>query len=35
LKGNYRIREQNTTSYWYNMGSKRRDPRPPKYGGVD
>jgi len=35
LKGNYRIREQNTTFYWYHMGSKRRDPRPPRYGGVD
>ena len=35
LKGHYRIREQNTTPYWYSMGNKRRDPRPPKYGGVD
>jgi hypothetical protein len=35
LKSNYRIREQNTTRYWYSMGSKRRVPPPPKYGGVD
>ncbi len=35
LKGTYRIREQNTTRYWYDMGSKRKVPRPPKYGGVD
>jgi hypothetical protein len=35
LKGNYRIREQNTTPYWYHMGSKRRGPRPPRCGGVD
>ncbi len=35
VKGDYRIREQNTTPYWYNMGSKRRVPRTPKYGGVD
>jgi hypothetical protein len=35
LEGNYRIREQNTSPYWYNMGSKGRSPRPPKCGGVE
>jgi hypothetical protein len=35
LEGYYRIREQNTTSYWVNLGSKKRVPRPPRYGGVD
>jgi hypothetical protein len=35
LEDNYRIREQNTTPYWCNMGSKGRSPRRPKYGGVD
>ena len=35
IKGNYRIREQNTTRYWCNMGSKRRELCPPKCGGVE
>lgn len=34
-KANAPIRAQNTTRYWYNMGSKRNVPRPPKDGGVD
>jgi len=33
LKGRYRIREQNTTRYWYNVG--RWVIRAPKWGGVD
>lgn len=35
LKAKYRIRKQNTSRYWYNMGSKRRAPYPPAWGGVD
>jgi hypothetical protein len=35
LKGKYRIREQNTSRYWHNVGSKREAIHPPKRGGVD
>ena len=34
LKDNFRIREQNTSRYWYSVGSKR-EPHPPKCGGVE
>jgi hypothetical protein len=33
LKRGFRIREHNTSSYWYNVGMKGI--RPPKWGGVD
>jgi len=35
LKGDYTIREQNTTHYWYEVGSKKEVIRPPRRGGVD
>jgi hypothetical protein len=35
LKRKFRIREQNTSHYWYNLGSKREAVHPPKRGGVD
>lgn len=34
LKGPATIREQNTTRYWYNVGSKREGLQPPRRGGV-
>jgi uncharacterized Fe-S cluster protein YjdI len=33
--GKYKIREQNTSRYWYNVGSKREPIHSPKRGGVD
>ena len=33
LKGRHRIREENTSRYWYNIG--RNLIRPPMWGGVD
>ena len=33
LKHRYRIREQNTSDYWYNM--RKKAIRPPRLGGVD
>ena len=33
LKHRYRIREQNTSHYWYNM--RKKAIRPPRLGGVD
>jgi hypothetical protein len=35
LKGEYRIREQNTSRYWFNVGSKSGAIHPPKRGGMD
>lgn len=35
LKRKCRIREQNTSRYWDNVGSKREGIHPPKRGGVD
>jgi hypothetical protein len=35
LKRKYRIREQNTSRYWFSVGSKREAMPPPKRGGVD
>ena len=35
LKGPTAIREQNTTRYWYNVGSKREALHPPRRGGVN
>jgi hypothetical protein len=35
LKGRYTIREQNTSGYWYKVGSKREAMQPPRRGGVD
>jgi len=33
LKRRFKIREQNTRSYWYNL--RRKGIRPPRWGGVD
>ena len=35
LKSEYRIREQNTSRYWYNVGRKGGVIHPPMRGGVD
>jgi len=35
LKDRYEIREQNTSRYWYSVGSQSRVVHPPKMGGVD
>jgi hypothetical protein len=35
LKDNYKIREQNTSRYWYNTGSQGKAVPPPKRAGVD
>lgn len=35
LKGRCTIREQNTSRYWYKVGSKRKALHPPRRGGVD
>ena len=35
LKGQYAIREQNTSHYWYKVGSDRKAMHPPRRGGVD
>jgi len=35
LKNTYRIREENTSRYWYNFGCQRDTIHSPKRGGVD
>ncbi len=35
LKGRYTIREQNTSRYWYSVGSRKEAMHPPRRGGVD
>ena len=35
LKSRYRIRQQNTSRYWYNVGSQRKFIHSPKRGGVE
>lgn len=35
LEGQYTIREQNTSRYWYKVGIKRKKMHPPSKGGVD
>lgn len=35
IKGKYKIRKQNTSRYWYNVGSKKEPIHSPKRGGVD
>lgn len=35
LKDRYKIREQNTSLYWYGGGSRVKAVYPPKLGGVD
>lgn len=35
LKDRYKIREQNTSRYWYGVRSQTKAVRPPKLGGVD
>ena len=35
LNGEFTIREQNTTRYWYEVNSKRKAMHPPRRGGVN